>query len=613
MKANTSRYAAVIRYFQRSMYRKMLVSYFFIIVLTVSILVIDFYVRTAGDLKRQSIETTERLTQQSSAALNSYMSNIQNFSWNYFGDTNFQHFVKEMGKDPDSISYYSSKFSQFVNDNPIIDSVFITQLNGFSIQSGSSANDVSAEERARLIDIGEENDGKGVWVSSQTYDRPSRSSVKTITFVQAIKNITATSPGPIIGVMMYGMSYTELQKWLRNVEGNGANRSYVIRLEDGSVINGLSANVNDHILLSKKELAEIRGHTGGHFYTASKSGNLLVVYQKLANSDWILVSLSPIKVLLAPVSDFTKRTIVIGALSLLVSMLLASIFSSRTITPLKELSKGMKAIEVGNYSVSLPIRSIDEVGYLSSSFNRMAREINRLIMKVYETELVKKNAEIKSLQSQINPHFLYNTLGVIDSLSSMGGNERVSIISRSLAKMFRYNISGNDISNLGAEIQQIRLYLSIQKIRFDSRLDYSIYLEPGLEDIPIPKLLFQPLVENGVLHGISRTIEGGTIRVEVARDDMEDIQIKVWNTGEPIEPERQEWLRQLLAPGASGNDPYLERSSIGLLNVQNRLRLVYGDTYGILFESSRMRGTSFFLTIRSTLPVGGSEHEDHRP
>lgn len=602
---------APFRYFRSTMYRRILLSFFFIIVLTVTVLIADFYFLTAGDLRKQSVDNMKRLTQQSSATLNSYMGNTKAFAWNYFGDPEFQQFVLTMGKDPDALSYYQSKFIQFINDNPIMTSVNVMQLDGFSTRVGTSFLDSMPSERERLVDIALEQNGKGVWVPTQIASN-NVDSEYTITFVQAIRHISLSSPGPTIGVMMYEMSPMSLGQWLKDVEGEGSNLTSIVRIEDGSVVYSSNQESAGSAALNKDELSRVKsGGQSGFFYAEEGSDQFLIVYQKLTGTDWMLMSKYPTEALMKPVNDFTKRTIVLGILILLVSMLLASFLSSRTMTPLKELSKGMKSIEVGNYSINLPVRSKDEIGYLSSSFNRMAKEINRLIMKVYETELVKKNAEIKALQSQINPHFLYNTLGIIDSLSSMDGDGRVSAISRSLAKMFRYNISGQAVSTLEAEIAQIRLYLSIQKIRFDSRLDYSIYLEPGLESVPIPKLLFQPLVENSILHGIGPCVEGGVLRIEAMAGTQGEVEIKVWNNGSPIAHEKQAWLSKLLSMGPRSGEHYLEQSSVGLLNVQSRIRMVYGEGCGLDFTSSDERGTTFTVRIHRELPEEEVGHADH--
>lgn len=596
---------SVFRYFGRSMYRKMMLTFFLIVVLTVTVLVSDFYFRTAGELKKQAVETSDRLTQQSAVAFNSYLENVRSFAWNKFRDFEFQKFVQGMGSNPDALSKYKGDFTMYVNDNPMVWSVSVDQLNGFSLRAGNAIPEMLPEEKERITRIGIEANGKGVWVPSTIYGINSDQTVQTLTFVQAIRSITLSSPGPIVGVMMYHLSFQSLDQWFKKVEGDQSNRTYIVKATDGTVVHSLFPSERSGSLLGSEDLKEVGRAKSGHFYSSGEFGPALVTYEKLEKSDWMLVTMTPVRLLIKPINDFTKRTVLFGSLSLLFSMLVAGLVYSRTITPLKGLSKGMKAIEFGNYEVSLPVRSYDELGYITLSFNRMAKEINRLIMKVYESEIVKKNAEIKSLQSQINPHFLYNTLGIIDSLSAIDGDARISYISRSLAKMFRYNISGEDLSTMEAEIQQIRLYLSIQKIRFDENFDYSVYVEPGLDQVPIPKMLLQPIVENSILHGVSRSRNAGIVRIEATIEDGDRVQIKIWNNGMPIEPERQEWLRKRLAGTAKNGESIENRSSIGLLNVQDRVRLLYGDDCGVSFESSAEYGTSFYIAIKKAMPNGG--------
>ncbi|MDG0812789.1 histidine kinase [Cohnella rhizosphaerae] len=387
--------------------------------------------------------------QQSAVAFNSYLENVRGFAWSNFRDFEFQKFVQSMGSNPDALSKYTGDFTIYVNDNPIVWSITVDQLNGFSLRAGNAIPDMLPEEKARIARIAIEASGKGVWVPSTIYGLNADQMEQTLTFAQAIRSISLTSPGPIIGVMMYNLSFYSLDQWFKKVEGDQSNRTYIVKATDGTIVHSLVPAERGESLLSPADLKSVKKAKGGHFYSKRDFGSALVLYEKLERSDWMLVTMMPVKLLIKPVNDFTKSTLLFGSLSLLFSMLLAGVFYSRTITPLKELSKGMKAIEVGNYKVSLPVRSYDELGYITSSFNRMAKEINRLIMKVYESEIIKKNAEIKSLQSQINPHFLYNTLGIIDSLSAIDGDARISFISRSLAKMFRYNISGEDISTMG--------------------------------------------------------------------------------------------------------------------------------------------------------------------
>ncbi|MBO2942378.1 sensor histidine kinase [Paenibacillus sp. F411] len=599
--------SSVSRYIGKSLYRKILLSYLLIVLCIVFVLVFDFYFRTAEDLRTQAVDHQVRMTQQAASTLNANLTNVKSFAWNYFGDFDFHQFVMGMGTDPEGQSSYRGKISNFVYNHPIVTNVVILQQDGFSLRVGGLVSTTIAQnEMQRLTDAAIEAEGKGLWLPTDMYNPNTAGEPPgyTLSYVQAIRNISLTSPGRVIGVMVFTLSPEALAQWLSESESSVGSRTYLVDKQQGTIVYSREMEERGAVIVPAEEIALQQGQLKGHYFREQDSGGQLIVFENLGQTGWAVVSEIPSRQLTLSIDDFTTRTIWIGAFTLLISMLLAGFISSRTINPLKLLSKGMKSIEKGNYSVVLPVRTEDEVGYLSASFNRMTREINRLISKVYEAEIVKKNAEIKSLQSQINPHFLYNTLGVIDSIASMQGDDRVSFISRSLAKMFRYNISGDDISSLDAEFEQIRLYLAIQKIRFDHRLDYSIYLEPGLEQVPIPKLLFQPLVENSVNHGISRSLEGGIVRLEAISGEEDEVQVKIWNNGLPIDAERQEWLSGLLqdASQEDGGAPRGASSSIGLSNVQSRIQMLYGRQCGITFSSDAEYGTTFTLRIKTCLP-----------
>jgi two-component system sensor histidine kinase YesM len=193
-------------------------------------------------------------------------------------------------------------------------------------------------------------------------------------------------------------------------------------------------------------------------------------------------------------------------------------------------------------------------------------------------------------------------------LASLDADRRISVISRSLAKMFRYNISGGNMSTLEAEIGQIELYLSIQKIRYESRLEYSLYVEPGLGPMKLPKLLLQPLVENSIIHGIESMAAKGIVRVQVVSLDDQDAEIRVWNNGREIPEIRLKEIEEMLEAWspASHTD---HQSSVGLVNVQARLKLIYGNQYGLTIQSNPGQGTEFILRVSRLGEDGGGQHE----
>ena len=597
-------------YIAKSLYRKLWFCFFITIAVTVTALVkTNYYVDTSSDIKRRAVGNIEQILNQAAATLDSHMSNVKNLAWDYFGDKDFQNFVQNMGSDPDAYSHYTSKFSQFLSDNPFVDLIMVSATNDLRLTIGGVANAKSLEADFETLKAAAlANDGEGVWLPTHSVDPLTGKPTNTLIFTQAIKQININLGSPTIGVFFFRLSPLYLKRWLGDIAGDEQGDYALVDSDDGQVMISVREDrIGDRLREKDRLFGFSYGTTSKYTYGDDEGVDTLFVSNEINNTSWALVGKIPLNVLLRQVNELAIRTMLIGALCLLGAMLLASLLASRIITPLKQLKNGIVSIGNGNYEVSIPIRSKDEIGYFVKHFNRMAKEINMLIVKVYEADLIKKDAEIRSLQSRINPHFLYNTLGMIDSLAAMHDDDRISMVSSSLAKMFRYNISAGHLSTLQAEIRQLEIYFAIQKIRFADRLSYSIEIEESLNDILTPKLILQPLVENSFIHGIDHMAEGGNIRVRAYSVSDTDAVVKVWNNGPPIDAQKQSELQAMLRQtNYAGN----ASSSIGLFNVQSRVKLVYGNAYGLSVNSSEEEGTTMTVTVKK-MRVEETAHEGH--
>ena len=592
----------------KSLYRKIWFCFFITITITVTALGFDYYINTSSDIKQRAIGNMEQLSNQSASTLESYMSNIKNFAWEYFSDVDFQGFARSLGSDPETYSMYSSKFSQFILDNPAADFIMISQLDGNSLSKGNLTR-IDDLDFNRLTAIATANDGKGEWVPVQTYDSKLKQYVNTLVFTQAIKLISLNSNFPIVGILCIELSPNYLKQWLGDIGSEEQGQYALVDSADGKIMLSSDAQRIGSQLGGMTDLYKLGYGVSSRYRFGDDQGvQTLFVSHKLDKTSWVLVGKVPLHTLLRQANVLAKRTILIGAVCLLGAMLIASLLASKIITPLKLLKKGIISIEKGDYRIAVPVRSKDEIGFFIRRFNQMANEINMLIVKVYEADLVKKDAEIKSLQSQINPHFLYNALGMIDSLAALHEDDRISLISSSLAKMFRYNISAGHMSTLQAEIRQLEIYLSIQQIRFTDRLQHSIVVEEGLHAILIPKLLLQPMVENSFVHAIDHMTSGGEIRIRASSVSDTDAVITVWNNGPVIEPRRLKKLQEMLEQCHQQNYVNNTASSIGLFNVQYRIKLVFGSEYGLTIQSDEDLGTLIRIRVKK-MRVEESPHE----
>lgn len=597
-----------IDYIKGSFFRKMLVSFFTIIIITVLSLGINFYVQASQDIKVNAISNMERLTDQSVQTLESHMNYVNKESWNLFQDTNLQSLLKDETQDPEKVSYFTSRVINLANNNALIDAIIIRDQTGTNrITAGAFRYATSPgqlasfdKELERLHAIATKNDGKGEWVLSNTYDKENHP-LQSIAYTQALKDVFGNFQ-PVIGMLTIEFSNKKLQEWINSLSSNNQTNFYLINKKSGVIeLSTVPSSVGEP-LLSQFNFSEMaKKHPEPYFFIKESKEHSLLVYKNFSESDWVLVGKVPVPVLLDKINSVAKRTVYIGIFALLGTMLFASFLSSRVLIPIKRLKKGMKQMEKGIYNISVPVETKDEIGYFCQSFNQMAERMNHLVVQVYEAELLKKDAEIKALQSQINPHFLYNTLGTIESLAPLRGEGKViSDICKSLAKMLRYNINGASFTTLKQEMDQLQLYLSIQKVRYEERLEYSVFADPELYNMRIPKLLFQPLVENSIIHGVEHQRKGGTIKVEAILMDGQTVLIKVSDNGPGMEAEVLKALQHRLNTySLACHETSEQLTSIGMMNVHARLKMLYGEQSGLTIESTAGQGTEVTIVLNN--------------
>ena len=296
----------------------------------------------------------------------------------------------------------------------------------------------------------------------------------------------------------------------------------------------------------------------------------------------------------------------------------ASYYLSRTISrPIGQLISFMQKAESGDLLTRFIGERHDEIGLLGRSFNRMLVQINRLISLIEHKERQKREAELRSLQAHIRPHFLYNTLDTIQWMARRDGATAAAEVAESLARLFRIGLSGGrDRIPLAEELEHLESYLKIQKVRYRDKLNYAIRVEPGLERHTVMKLILQPLVENSIYHGIKERRGPGTIEVDAFLRDG-DLILKVRDDGAGMDEARLAEVRQAL--DRVGREPYpgkrmteaesaaagrseSQNRGFGLLYVHERLRLTFGERYGLAIDSARGEGTTVTVIHPALLP-----------
>lgn len=353
-------------------------------------------------------------------------------------------------------------------------------------------------------------------------------------------------------------------------------------------------------LLSPEMLQRVEGDSG-KFWFDQDEGNYLISYTRSSYSNWKTVLLMPEADILSPLNPIKTAMIYTGLFAFFVTSILSVVFGRSITRPILSLYKSVNHMKRGDFSVRVDVKRNDEIGRIAMNFNAMQDELQKLIESKYINQIKLKEVELAMLYSQINPHFLYNTLDSIKAMADYYQAGEVGEMAQSLADMFRYNIKNKDeVVTLREELEQIEAYMKIQGFRFDDKIRFETSVEKELYEYPLLKMTLQPLVENAVFHGMERKRGSGTIRVSASRT-AEGVRINVSDDGIGIPPVRlkeiQEAWKQpiyqedfaILSPNGSG---------IGIHNVYTRYAIHYGRRVEFQIDSRLDEGTEVTLLIR---------------
>ena len=321
-----------------------------------------------------------------------------------------------------------------------------------------------------------------------------------------------------------------------------------------------------------------------------KDGKLYSI-SRSEKTGWTVVDCTSVRELLSK-SHQAQSVYVLTAILLVVVALLFSRFMARSITlPIQKLRDSMKKVQEGDFSVSdVVVDSENEIGSLTKSFDAMTHRIQELMeQNVYEQEQ-KRKSELKALQSQINPHFLYNTLDSIIWMAEGKKNEEVVLMTASLARLLRQSISNEDeVVPIINEVEYAKSYLTIQKMRYKDKLEYQIDVDSSILYIPLIKLVLQPVIENAIYHGLKYKESKGLLIIKGFMKDGNAV-LQVIDDGVGMDEET-------LAHIYDKHKVNYHSNGVGVYNVQKRLKLYYGDDYGITYESKKGEGTTATITI----------------
>ncbi|AIQ11793.1 cache domain-containing sensor histidine kinase [Paenibacillus durus] len=396
--------------------------------------------------------------------------------------------------------------------------------------------------------------------------------------------------GSQLGTLFVNVRETTFASILQVMGENSASKQYYIVDGAGRIVSSpneqllltpFAANVSPGLLERETPISDIVG---------SGEGSKLVTVTAYDRLNWKLVNMVSLQTLNGDIRRNFALTFAFGALCLLLSLLLAGKLSHIIVNPLLQVTKAMRKVKEGDLNVTSPVTTEDETGLIASVFNSMVQQIKELLNTITEEQGRKREYELALIHAQIKPHFLYNTLDTIYVLNDLGLNEEARDTTKALADFYRVVLSkGSELISLAGEIGNVRDYLNIMQIRNPDVLRYEIDIPQELEKVPVPKLSLQPLVENAIYHGLKTKGSQGLIVIR-ARREGGDVAISVEDNGVGMLPEQVQRITQF----TSGKG---RPASIGIYSVYERIKLYFGEPYGLTVRSKPGEGTVMEMKI----------------
>jgi two-component system, sensor histidine kinase YesM len=403
--------------------------------------------------------------------------------------------------------------------------------------------------------------------------------------VSVVKAIVDPKSGKCIGVILIDMNINIITKTIDKVTLGKTGFLYITDGK-GEIVyapeNPVVYRIRDDLLTSNNYNSVIEN---------IKTKKYQIIYKDSSYTHWKTIGVFSLDEKLKAVTDIRTLSLIVALVTALIAIVLAAIFSSSIAKPIKKLRRLMKKSEEGDFDVQFDSKYSDEIGQLGSSFNNMIKEIKQLINMVQVEEESKRKAEIKILQAQIKPHFLYNTLDTIQWMAEEHKADDIVEIVNALTNLIRISLShGEEVINLKDEIGHVESYLIIQKVRYEDKIDYEINYDKKLMNFKVLKLILQPIVENSIYHGIKEKRGGGKIIINI-KEAEEKLLISVIDTGVGIPESKLKLINDILTNKIIKQDGM----GYGIYNVNDRIRLTYGDDYGLRYESVYGQGTTVEL------------------
>ena len=572
------------------------------------------FIRSYRREVRTELEHMEDYNQQLSINLDGMIEAIDSFRYIHFSDNKIRNLLCSDDCDIDSRSHQETeyKLEEYLKllvdmGQGVLRAVIVTE-DGRVYKNVEEIEDDYIQRMNEQLDKGWKKKLPGFF-SPVHKEIINLVNYRVVSIVSPIWNIGQDSP---IATVYLDVDFDKLSNQWYNLEKRNQSFDFMIFSENQMLFD---SQKGEEIKEFQKFIEQCKT-----VLQTKENGKVLNIRGKLCavaveqneKTGWYLMQYMPVSKLAGRILN-NMSVLLLILVSVIFIMLIGSFILAKKVShPVKELSEFMgkvAGVSEDGQEISLfspeKTEGIEEIQQMVNSYNAMAKRINDNIIKDYIYKLNQKQAELKMLQFQINPHFLYNALNTISSIAQLQDVDYIPEIASGLSDMFRYNIDGREVVSLQEEIIQTENYMSIQKIRFPERFVIEISVEQELLECQVLKFILQPIVENSYKYGFKKKQKKDILRISGYREKGGDILLMIEDNGVGIEEEKVKCINETLA----GEDGFETASGIGLRNVNARIRNYYGDNYGIWLESKLDSFTRVYLKVRE---ISGSEKREDR-
>lgn len=574
---------------QKASIRYIIFIYFTLTALAASVFIgISLYTRLSGQMADTIQEENQILINQINRSMDSYLQTIMKLS-----DSLYYGVIKNADLSDGSIG--SEITLLYDNNKDNIENIALLSKNGQMLES------VPAARLKSNVDVIDENWFRNTLLKTenlhfstphvQTIFDGSESQYRWVISMSRAVEIT-NGPYTDQGVLLIDIRYNSLERLFDGVNLGNGGYAYLIS-SDGEIIYHPKAQLIDSGIV-KENNQESAGLKDGNYEEVFDGEKRIVSVKTVGYTGWKIVGVTPLDGMSLNNIKTKLLMVFIIAFVLFILSIINSYISTRITDPIKELEKAVNEIEQGNLEVEVRSAGSYEIQHLGTSIQSMARRIRKLMNDIVAEHESKRRSEFDTLQSQINPHFLYNTLDIIVwMIENEKQSEAVKVVT-ALARFFRISLSkGKSIIPVKDELEHVRNYLMIQHMRYKNKFTYDIEADEDVLELASLKLMLQPLVENAIYHGMEFMDGDGEILIKAWREG-DDLYMSVGDNGLGM---TQEQVENLFA--AAEHVPSRRGSGIGVRNVNERIKLYFGKEYGLVIDSEPDEGT----TVTAHLPA----------